>query len=137
MRDALSIIASDAPIGDEICPRDSCLGIDVSISPGAPGDEVLRIDVRTNSGYARALDLGLSALRLGLPLVERRGELLSIDHDFEDALVIRASVPGNPGGVRGPRLLFGHEFPPSVVVRNSTVADAPAATSGRGRGCAT
>lgn len=92
----LSVLAQPGLSGGEVCPGDPCVGVDCTVRPGAPGDELLRIDVSAVHDMTLRFQLGLSLLRLTLPSVERRGENLAISHDIENAGVIRALIPSHP-----------------------------------------
>lgn len=93
-RDRVLVLAAGVPIGGIAGELHSRLGIDLATSQGAPGDELLRIDVRPIDLALRA-KMALRLVRAFLPFVERPGERLSISHDFENAGIVVASVPGN------------------------------------------
>jgi hypothetical protein len=100
-----------APSGLAGEPR-ACAGIDIQSSRGAPGDELLRVDGCADGDAALGAKLALDGLRLGLPLVERGGERLTVSHDLDDPSVIRASVPRDTDEDGGGGQSFEHgEFP--------------------------
>lgn len=92
-RARLSVLAVMRPVGGVGGELHACVSIDLQTSGGAPRDELLRIEVDPVGCVPGPSDLALSLLHLTLPLVERRGETLRIDHDLADAGIIRALVP--------------------------------------------
>ena len=72
----------------------SCAVVDILSAGGAPGDELIRIDIHPHCGMPLAGEMALHLFRSAQPLVIGDGELISIRHDLEDARVIRAAIPG-------------------------------------------
>lgn len=108
MRSALSVLVTPVFEGGGVGPVYSCLGVDISVCRGAPGDELLRIEVGAEGGEAAGLALGLDALRSFLPSVERWWQPLRIDHHCENGWVIRATIPRYRDDLGDRSLLLGH-----------------------------
>ncbi len=128
-RTRVLLLATDASQGDDVRPCDACFGVDLTVVAGAPGDELLRIDVSTDRGAPHAALLGLEALRLGLPIVEAGGEVLAIDHDFPDAFVIRAVVPRQADDQALAAINAGHVAFLSWLGASTTIAEGSAVSS--------
>lgn len=103
---ALSASVFAWPMGGVCGEIHTTAGVDITSCAGAPGDEVIRINVDPMHGPARAQEFALAFFSLMLPAVECDREKLCILHDFEDAAIIVASIPGyadadEPGIVEG------------------------------------
>jgi hypothetical protein len=92
-RARLSVLAMPFPVSGIGGPFATCCGIDVTTCAGAPGDELLRIDVSAMDGKAARLSAGFRLLGKLLPSVIRSGERVLICHDFENTGIILASIP--------------------------------------------
>lgn len=134
MRTAVSVLATPhvQVAGKLASPLAAGISIDVQTVAGAPGDEVIRVDVGPRDRFPARLRLAFEMLGLALPLVEGEGQLLLVFHDFKDAGVIRALVPGDADGT-DPHAIF-HDPSPVGASNPSTVAVAGGATSAPGGG---
>ena len=94
-RISVSMLALHTAERGFVGPGSTTLNIDIQSSLGAPGDELIRVEVRADYQMPLTLELGFDCLRLALPLIERLGEDLAIRHDLHDPLVISAAVPRN------------------------------------------
>jgi len=89
----LSVLATPFPMGGLVGPGNTSFGIDISACDGAPGDELIRIDVSAMDDKAARLSIGFSLLGAFLPSVIGSGEQVLVCHDLENSGVILASMP--------------------------------------------
>jgi len=94
-RTHLSVSAASMPGGEINRPVVSCFGIDITERGGAPGDELLRIDVSAVHNKASRLRSGFSLLGEFLPSVIRSGEQVLVCHDLENTGIILATIPSD------------------------------------------
>lgn len=132
-RNAFSAFAGKLAIGDLAGPARPCLGVDIHSVSGAPGDELIRIEVGAYHDPALLSELALAFFGSVLPLVVGPMEPIVVRHDLEDSGVILATIPGHADADPA-RKTASHSLSPSVVARNTTVAEAAGDSIPGGRG---